>query len=260
MRFKGKVCIVTGAGRGIGREIARKMAMEGAAVAVDDIDKERANGVAQEISDEGGVAFGIQADVSSESDVARLVEETVFRLGRLDILVNNAGVDLVAAPQDTGLDEWNRMLAVDLSGAFLCAKHSTDHLASSRAGVIINISSIHASATLPGRVAYASAKSGLMGLTRALALDLGPMGIRVNAILPGYIRTEIWNSWLNSAPDREGFIKRIANQHPLRRIGTPGDIAAAVAFLASEDASFISGSMLVVDGGFTAMFQPPPNS
>jgi NAD(P)-dependent dehydrogenase (short-subunit alcohol dehydrogenase family) len=236
------------------------MASEGASVVVDDIDLETAKVVAQGICDEGGNAFGIQADVSRDADVARLVEETVSRLGRLDILVNNAGVDLVAATQDTGVDEWQRMLAVDLGGAFLCAKHSADHLARDRSGVIVNISSIHASTTLPGRAAYASAKAGLTGLTRALALDLGPRGIRVNAILPGYIRTDIWNLWLDSVPDREGLVKRIADQHPLRRIGTPGDIAGVVAFLASDDAAFISGAMVVVDGGFTVMFQPPPTS
>ena len=254
------MCLVTGAGRGIGREIALRMASEGAAVAVDDIDLETAKEVAQRICDEGGNAFGIQADVSRDADASRLVEETYSRLGRLDILVNNAGVDLVAAPKDTGVDEWQRMLAVDLSGAFLCAKYSEEHLARDRSGVIVNISSIHASATLPGRAAYASAKAGLTGLTRALALDLGPRGIRVNAILPGYIRTEMWSLWLDSVPDRDGLVKRIADQHPLRRIGTPGDIAGVVAFLASEDAAFISGAMLVVDGGFTVMFQPPPMS
>jgi len=258
LRFKGKVCIVTGAGRGIGREIARRMASEGAAVVVDDIDLESARDVAQRICDEGGVAFGIQADVSRDTDAVRLVEETVSRLGRLDILVNNAGVDLVAAPQDTGMDDWLRMLSVDLGGAFLCAKHSAEHLARDRSGVIVNISSIHASSTLPGRAAYASAKAGLTGLTRALALDFGPRGIRVNAILPGYIRTDIWNVWLDTVPDREGLVKRIADQHPLRRIGTSGDIAGVVAFLASDDAAFISGSTMVVDGGLTAMFQPPP--
>lgn len=258
MRFKGKVCIVTGAGRGIGREIARRMASEGASVAVDDIDLESARVVAQQICEEGGIAFGIQADVSQEADAVRLIEETASRLGRLDVLVNNAGVDFVAAPQDTGMGQWQRMLAVDLGGAFLCAKHSVEHLARDGCGVIVNISSIHASATLPGRAAYASAKAGLTGLTRALALDLGPRGIRVNAILPGYIRTDIWNLWLDSAADREGFINRIADQHPLRRVGTPGDIASAVVFLASDDAAFITGSTLVVDGGLTAMFQPPP--
>lgn len=258
MRFRGKVCLVTGAGRGIGREIALRMASEGAAVAVNDIDPETARAVARRIRDEGGNAVGIQADVSRDSDASRLVEETLSRLGGPDILVNNAGVDLVAAPRDTGVDEWQRMLSVDLSGAFLCAKHSMEHLARERSGVVVNISSIHASATLPGRAAYASAKAGLVGLTRALALDLGPRGIRVNAILPGYIRTEMWSHWLDSVPDREGLVRRIADQHPLRRVGTPGDIAGVVAFLASEDAAFISGTTVVVDGGFTAMFQPPP--
>jgi NAD(P)-dependent dehydrogenase (short-subunit alcohol dehydrogenase family) len=236
------------------------MASEGASVVVDDIDLETARVVARGICDEGGNAFGIQADVSRDADAVRLVEETVSRLGRLDVLVNNAGVDLVAAPQDTSVDEWQRTLAVDLGGAFLCAKHSADHLARDRSGVIVNISSIHASTTLPGRAAYASAKAGLTGLTRALALDLGPRGIRVNAILPGYIRTDMWNLWLDSVPDREGLVQRIADQHPLRRIGTPGDIAGVVAFLASDDAAFISGAMFVVDGGFSVMFQPPPAS
>jgi len=258
VRFKDKVCIVTGAGRGIGREIARRMAAEGAAVAVDDIDPASAKDAAQRICDEGGAAIGIQADVSREADAARLVRETVSRWGRLDILVNNAGIDLVAAVEDTGADDWQRMLSVDLGGAFLCAKHAAEHLARRRSGVIVNISSIHASSTLPGRAAYASAKAGLAGLTRALALDLGPKGIRVNAIFPGYVRTEIWNIWLDAVPDKESLVERIASQHPLRKIGTPGDIAGAVAFLASDDAAFMTGSTMVVDGGLTAMFQPPP--
>jgi len=179
--------------------------------------------------------------------------------GRLDALINNAGIDCVALIGKTSSDQWGQLLGVDLSGAFLCAKCAEPYLARHGCGSIVNISSIHAFATQPGRAAYASAKAGLIGLTKALALELGPQGIRVNAILPGYIRTEMWSQWLGQA-DPEATVRRIADQHPLRRVGRPEDVAGAVAFLVSDDARFMSGTTLIVDGGLTATYVPPPLS
>jgi NAD(P)-dependent dehydrogenase (short-subunit alcohol dehydrogenase family) len=258
MRFRDRVAVVTGAGRGIGRAVARRLASEGASVVVNDLAAGGADETARLVSDAGGRALPVAADISAEADVSRLMAEAAKHFGGVDVLVNNAGIDLVAPVEKTTLEDWQRMQSVDLTGAFLCARHALPLLKRSNSGAVVNVASIHAFCTQPGRAAYAAAKAGLLGFTRALALDLGPLGIRVNAVVPGYIRTEIWNLWLSETPDPEATIAGIAGQHPLRRVGTPEDIAAAVAFLSSDDAAFVSGASLVVDGGLTAMFPPPP--
>jgi 3-oxoacyl-[acyl-carrier protein] reductase len=250
--------IVTGAGRGIGRAIAERFASGGAKVVVSDVDADAAAVVADAIRGGGGTATAIRADVASETDVAALMERARSEFGGLDVLVNNAGIDLVARIEEMDYEDWRRMLSVDLDGAFLCIRHARESLARSGRGAVVNIASIHAAHTQPGRAAYAAAKAGLVGMTRAVALDLGPSGIRVNAIAPGYIRTDIWHLWLDRLPDAEGTLQRIADQHPLRRLGRPEDIAGAAVFLASPDASFITGTVLTIDGGLTAMFPPPP--
>lgn len=251
------VAVITGAGRGIGRAIAARLAADGAAVVINDIDGESAQAVARQISRAGGQAIAVAGSVGREADVIRLFARVRRKFGRLDILVNNAGIDAMAGVVDMEYIDWRRLQSVDLDGAFLCTKHAAPLLAATGSGSIVSISSIHAFATQPARTAYAAAKAGLIGLTKALALELGPRGVRVNAILPGYIRTEIWSQWLDQA-DPESTIRRIAAQHPLRRIGRPEDVAGAVAFLVSDDARFISGTTLVVDGGLTASFVAPP--
>jgi len=258
LKLEKRVAIVTGGGRGIGRSIAFRLAAEGAAVAVNDIDGAAAQETAVKIAALGGRATGVEANVAVEGDVARLVAETVKLYGHLDILINNAGIDGIGAVEDTAYATWRSIHSVDLDGAFLCAKHAAPLLGQSGAGSIINISSIHAFVTQPSRAAYASAKAGLLGLTKALAVELGPKGIRVNAIMPGYIRTEIWEAWLKKTKNPEDTIRQISDQHPLRRIGYPEDVAGAVAFLVSDDARFISGTALIVDGGLTATYVPPP--
>lgn len=225
---------------------------------VNDIDGASAQETVTMIVAQGGKATGLEADVSVESAVARLVADTVDVYGQIDILINNAGIDAIGSVEETTYTSWQRVHSVDLAGAFLCAKHATPHLVQSVVANIVNISSIHAFVTQPCRSAYASAKAGLIGLTKALAVELGPQGVRVNAIVPGYIRTEIWDKWLDKAGNSEETIRRISEQHPLRRVGHPEDIARAVAFLVSDDARFISGATLVVDGGLTATYVPPP--
>jgi len=257
-RLQGKVALVTGAGRGIGLAIAHRLAAEGAALAVNDIDEAMAQRATEAIAVAGGRAISVPCDIACEEAISQVVGTTVAILGGLDILVNNAGIDLVASPERTRLSDWDRLHAIDLRGAFLCAKEASPHLGRMRDGAIVNIASIHALATQPGRSAYAAAKAGLIGLTRALAVDLGPSGVRVNAVVPGYIETEIWKTWLNDVPDPEHLLSAIAQQHPVRRFGQPEDVAAVVAFLASHDASFVSGTTLVVDGGLTSTFISPP--
>jgi meso-butanediol dehydrogenase / (S,S)-butanediol dehydrogenase / diacetyl reductase len=255
MKFHDATVIVTGGARGIGRAVAERFASEGARVVIADVDENGARSAAEAI---GRNARAVRTDVSSEADVAALIERAATELGGIDVVVNNAGIDLVATVDETSYADWRRMLSVDLDGAFLCIKHARPHLARRGGGAVVNIGSIHGLHTQPGRSAYAAAKAGLAGMTRALALDLGPEGIRINTIAPGYIRTEIWHLWLDELPDPEATLDRIAQQHPLRRLGRPEDIAGAVAFLASPDAAFITGTLLTIDGGLTAMFPPPP--
>ena len=257
-RLKEKVALVTGAGGEIGRAIALRLASEGAIVAVNDIDRNQGLETVTNIEEQGNLSEFFQRDISDEQQVKKLTKDVVDKFGGLHILVNNAGLDLNQTVDDTVIQEWQKILSVDLMGAFLCSKYATPYLSMVGSGVIVNIASIHAFATQPGRTAYASAKAGLVGLTRALSLDLGPKGIRVNAVLPGYILTSIWQSWIDRAKDSVAIIEKIAEQHPLKRVGCPEDVASAVSFLVSEDASFITGSTLVVDGGLTSKFESPP--
>ena len=253
-----RVAIVTGAGRGIGRGIALRLARDGTEVVVNDIDAAAGRETAELITKAGGHAIAVVADVAVEGDVTRLMDEVIARFGQLDILVNNAGIDAVGTVEEMSFPEWQRLHSVDLGGAFLCAKYAVPHLVRSPGASIVNISSIHAFAAQPARAAYAAAKAGLLGLTKALAVELGPTGVRVNAIIPGYIRTDIWSEWLDQTGSPEETIRRISLQHPLRRVGQPADIAGAVAFLISADAGFITGATLTVDGGLTSTFEPPP--
>jgi 3-oxoacyl-[acyl-carrier protein] reductase len=244
-RLGGKVAIVTGASRGIGRAIAERFAANGARLVVDySRGSAEAAVVVAAIEAAGGEAIAVQGDVSRRADVQRLVEQTIDRYGRVDILVNNAGVMVAKGVLETTEDEWDRTIDVNLKGAYLCSKEVAPVMIRQGAGRIINISSnsglYHPSAMR--FTEYVVSKAGMNGLTKAMALAFGPQ-ITVNAICPGWIRTDMVEE---IDPDTQ---QRILDETALRRWGTPTDIAASALFLASEDADFITGELLIVAGG-----------
>ena len=254
--LKGRAVLVTGAAQGIGRAIALRLAEEGMRVAANDVQQGGAAETVKAIVAAGGEAIAAPGDVSRDEEVRGTVDACRKAFRRLDCVVNNAGVDFTGPIRDTDEAQWRRLHGVDLLGPFLVVRAAESELAR-HGGNVINIASTHALATVPGRSAYAAAKAGLVGLTRALAVELGQKGIRANAVLPGYIRTPIWKLWLDRAPDPEALLAHIAARHPLRRLGAPGDVAGVVAFIASDEASFITGTTFVVDGGYTAQLEPP---
>jgi 3-oxoacyl-[acyl-carrier protein] reductase len=242
MDLSNRVAIVTGSGQGIGRAIALKLAEVGAIVVVNDVG-ETAQGVAEEIRAMNRQSLAILADVSLSSDVARLVEETVATFGRIDILVNNAGItrdQLVVRMSD---EEWDRVLNVNLKSVFLCTRAVLRHMIKQRWGRIISIASIVGVVGNPGQANYASAKAGIIGFSRTIAREVASRGITANAIAPGFIDTDMTQRLEENR--RQELMERI----PLGYLGSPRDVAEAVAFLASEEARYITGQVLGVDGG-----------
>ena len=235
-RLQGKVALVTGAGSGIGRAIALRFAAEGATVMASDINEEAATAVAGEI---GSSAKAIRTDVTVEGEVKAAVDATVQAFGGIDLLVNNAGI----APSD-----WDRTIAVNLSGVYYGLKHGGEAMAARGGGSIINLASVLGLVALPGAGAYTATKHGVVGLTRQFAVDLAPRGVRVNCINPGFIETAMTDPML-SVPQMKATIEQ---QTPLGRWGKPEEVAAVAVFLASDDASYVTGAPYLVDGGFTA--------
>ena len=243
-RLDGKVAIVTGGSRGIGRAIVEKFAVEGAHVTC--VDRDQTDAAER-------IAF-VAADVTREADVARAVSSVLAQHGTIDILVNNAGVNAYFDAEAMTESQWDEVFAVDLKGAWLCAKHVLPTMRERGRGSIVNISSIHATLTIAGMFPYAAAKSGVIGLTRSLALDYAPLGIRVNAVSPGWTRTRLVEEWFALQPDPSAAEASVMKVHPLRRIATPMEVANLVAFVASDEASAITGASLAVDCGLGVQF------
>ena len=248
-RFEGKVAIVTGSSSGIGKATALRLASEGAAVCVvANRNVEGGQATAREIAEGGRGSLFVQADVSVAADCERVVAETLAALGRVDVLVNNAGITR-GAPLER-LDEalWDTVLDTNLKSAYLMSRAAVPDMLGRGWGAIVNVSSVHAQATAPGLAVYAASKAGMTGLTRGLALELGPRGVRVNCILPGTIDTSLY-SRSNREVDRAAWKPRESEGQAMKRLGSPDEIAAAIAFLASDDASFVNGATLTADGG-----------
>src|ERR1700691_1291464 len=252
----GSTALVTGAGSGIGRATALLLAVEGAAVMVADIDADSARETADMIIRAGGVAEARAADVSTQEDVRAVVETTMQLWGRLDCAVNNAGI---AGPQkrldEYTNDEWRSVLAVNLDGVFYSMAAEIGVMRAAGRGAIVNVASAGAIHPVPGLAAYAASKSGILGLTRAAAGEWAGDGIRVNAVLPGATRTELWE--VNAGPDREAAIRLAESVAPMRRLGQPGELAEAIVWLCSDKSSYVHGVDLLVDGGSHAFYQRP---
>jgi hypothetical protein len=254
MRHENKIVIVTGAAKGIGWGIAKVFIQEGAKVAVVDWDEAIGKKTAQEFRDAGGQAIYIKCDVSNEDQVKAMIQKVLDEYGRIDILVNNAGVGVYKSLLDASSADWDHCLGVNLKGVFLCSKYAIPHMQTAGKGAIINISSVHSWATVNGVAPYAASKGGISALTRNMAIDYGPT-IRVNAIAPGWVLTPLIQSIFDSYPDPADQRQQVERRQVMKRIGVPEDIGYAASFLASDEASFITGAHLFVDGGLTAQLE-----
>ena len=248
MRFQGCVAIITGSGSGLGRVLAHRFAAEGAAVVVADVVGQRASMVADEISEAGGKSLAQTRDVTDAADAAAMVGAARDAFGPVNILVNNAAKATDADFLDVSEKVWDEDVAITLKGPFLCSQAVLADMTKNRSGVILNISSVNALGYY-GNEAYSAAKAGILSLTRSLAVRYGPSGVRVNAIAPGTLRTPAWEKRREEDPE---VFERVARWYPLGRIGEPEDVAGAALFLASDEAAWISGAVLPVDGGLTA--------
>jgi len=246
-RFDGRVAVVTGSARGIGAATARRLADEGAAVAVLDLDQEAAAATADRLG--AKQALGIACDVADAASVDGAVSRVVEELGGLDILVNNAGITRDNLLFKMSEDDWDSVMNVHLRGSFLMSRAAQKRFVAQKYGKIVNLSSVSALGNR-GQANYSAAKMGLQGFTRTLAIELGPFGVNVNAVAPGFIVTDMTDDTARRVGvDPEDFRKAAAERNPVRRVGHPEDIAAAVAFLCSDEASYITGQTLYVDGG-----------
>ncbi|QUD88668.1 SDR family NAD(P)-dependent oxidoreductase [Phenylobacterium montanum] len=252
-RVQGKVALVTGAASGLGAEAARRLAREGAAVVLSDMAADAGEALAEAISGAGGRAAFLTHDVTSEADWERVVAGAVERFGRLDVLVNNAGVSGAGEElMSHSLEAWRRVLGVNLDGVFLGLRHAGPAIAKGGGGSVINLSSILGKVGMAGAAAYCASKGGVTMLTKAAALEWAPVNIRVNSIHPGFIDTPMVADAFHRAENGNEMRQMVISRHALGRLGVAREIADGVVFLASDESSFMTGSELVIDGGYTA--------
>ncbi len=247
-KFDGQVAIVTGAARGIGAAIARKLASEGARVGVFDLNLDGAATVVQEIRAAGGEGLALACDVANAEQVVESIKKVADQFGKLDILVNNAGVIRDNLLYKMTEDDWNTVIDIHLKGTFLCSREAQKYMVPQKYGRIINLSSTSALGNR-GQVNYSAAKAGIQGMTRTMAIELGPYGITVNAIAPGFIQTEMTRATAERMGiSFETMIEEFVKRNPIKRAGTPEDIANVAAFLASREAEYVTGQILYVAG------------
>ncbi|MGH2332465.1 SDR family oxidoreductase [Thermoanaerobacter mathranii] len=249
MDFNDKVVIVTGGGQGIGRCIVQTFADKGAKVVIADIDDEAGIENEEYIKSKGGDSLFVHTDVSSEEDVGNLVDKTIKTYGKIDILINNAGVGARGTIYTRPMEEWDRVINVNLRGTYMCSKYVAPHMRDNGGGVIINIASTRAFMSEPHTEPYSASKGGIIALTHSLAISLGYDKIRVNSISPGWIEVSEWKK--SREAKKPQLTEEDHLQHPAGRVGKPEDVANACLFLCSEEASFITGANLIVDGGMT---------
>lgn len=251
MRMNGKVAVVTGAGRGNGRAIAERLAAEGAAVVLGDINEAEVTEVAQGIRATGGVAFAQRCDVSREDDVERLMARAE-ELGGPHAVVAQAGARLEATLMETTPEQWDWFMSVDVKGTYLCARAAIPRMRRLGGGSIVTMSGTYAYLPEQGVAVQAAAKGAIMSLTRAIAVEVGPDNIRCNCIVPGYIETPMVQLWAEEHPDPQAVRDAASRMHSLRRLGRPEEIAAMAVFLCSDESSFSTGHPYHVDGGLAA--------
>ncbi len=249
MRLQGLNCVITGGSAGIGAATARRFVAEGAQVLIADINVEAANSLAEEL---GAAATALHCDVTREDDVKAAAEKAYAHWDKVDVLVNNAGSELNRAYDETTEDEWDRVLNTDLKGPWLMCKHFVPEMVSAGSGSVINISSLNGLVGFPLSTAYGSAKGGLVVFTRDMAIELASTGVRINCVCPGVIDTGMMERWTDKMPDKQAAVAMLQGTMPIGRMGTAEEVAGAILFFASSDSSLCQGSVLAVDGGFTA--------
>jgi NAD(P)-dependent dehydrogenase (short-subunit alcohol dehydrogenase family) len=252
VRLQDKVALITGSGSGIGKATALLFGREGAKVMSADLMAETARATASEIVDAGGQADSLQADVSVAADVERMVNTTVERFGRLDILINNAGIEVIMPIVQVPEAMWDRLIDVNLKGVFLGCKYAIPQMIKQGGGAIVNTASIAGLRGFATFGTYSASKGGVVLLTKTLAVEYAQMNIRINCVCPGIIRTPMLERGLAAAPEPEEALERIKQGHPMGRLGEPEEVAKGMLFLASDEASFITGVPLPIDGGIYA--------
>lgn len=255
MKLKDRVAVITGSGAGIGRAAAIEFAREGASVVVADTNFPGALETVQRIHQLGGKSHAVEADVAQPESVQNLVKETLRVFSKVHVLFNNAAVQVNKTVEDTTVDEWNREIAVNLGGVFLCSKFFMPHLRSTK-GTIVNMASVNGFFVEPMCAGYCATKAAIIGLTKAMAIDHGKEGIRVNCICPGYIDAGLAEGYFQAQTDPAAARAAAGKLHALWRIGRPEEVGRAAVFLASDDASFVTGTAFVVDGGLSSGLPP----
>ena len=250
-RFESKIVIVTGAASGIGEKTAIKFANEGAKVVIADINKETGNIVADQIKKNNGEALFVETNVAEFISVDNMVSQTLDTFGIPDVLINNAGINVFGEPLNMPDSEWKRAFSVDLDGVWFGCKAVLPHMLKKNKGSIVNVASVHGIQIIPNCFPYPVAKHGVIGLTKALAVDYAAKGIKINSISPGYIETPIIDRFFNTKPDPIAARKEAENHQPIKRMGTTDEIANTIMFMSSDECNYMIGANIVVDGGIT---------